>query len=102
MIWGFLLVKSLVAARTSILVRLLNLKLEGDCLIRSTGLFGEGLIFSTVFLAMLVKNSLKLQAIFFGSDMIVPLIVKCERSCFFLLPLLIEEKSICHVLRKFF
>ena len=105
-VWSgvFLFVKSLVAFRISFLVKLQlpNLKEFKFWVIKSTGLFGEGLMFATVFFAILVKNSLNLQAIVRGSSILVPSMVKCERSCFFLPPLFIEEKRICHVFRRFF
>ena len=105
-VWSgvFLSARSFVASRISDLVKFLtlNLKLFRFWLIRSVGDLFEGLMFSTVFLAILAKKLLKWQAIIWGSSTLRSFIIKLERSFFLLLFLWIVEKSICQVLRRFF
>ena len=76
--------RSFVASRISVLVKvlLLNEKKFGFCSIRSSGRLLDGLIFSTVLVAMLAKNLLKLQAISCGSSKFTPFTVRFEMSIF--------------------
>ena len=56
---------------------------------------------ATVFLAILVKNSLNWAAIIVGSLMCLPFMVKCEMSFCYFVVLCMAEKSIFQVFRKF-